>query len=148
MKELNRVEQAWGLPCPWTPGSVAPFSLCGAGSPFELLEQCSPYMSPLKEMYILLPWLPPSAWAGLRGVPAQEERPIIKIRIQPGWGTWVAQSVKHLTLDLGSDFTVCETEPRVGLCADREEPAWDSLSPSLSLSLPCSHSLSLSLSLF
>ena len=29
------------------------------------------------------------------------------------WDAWVAQSVKHLTLDFGSghDLTVCETEP-------------------------------------
>ena len=39
--------------------------------------------------------------------------------------------VGHPTLDFGSghDFTVCETEPRVGLCTDSVEPAWDSLSP-------------------
>ena len=31
------------------------------------------------------------------------------------WGTWVAQSVTHLTLDLSSvhDLTVCEFEPHV-----------------------------------
>ena len=35
------------------------------------------------------------------------------------WGTWVAQSVKHPTLDLssGHDLTVCEFEHRVGLHA-------------------------------
>ena len=59
----------------------------------------------------------------------------------------MAQSVKHLTLDIGSahDLTVCETEPHVGLCSDSMEPAWDSVSLSLSLPLPglCSlpHSL-------
>ena len=44
-------------------------------------------------------------------------------------GAWVAQVVKHLTLDfgLGHDLTVCESEPHIGLCADRVEPAWDSL---------------------
>ena len=33
------------------------------------------------------------------------------------WGTWVAQSVKRLTLDFGSghNLTVHEFEPRVGL---------------------------------
>ena len=32
------------------------------------------------------------------------------------WGTWVAQSVKGLTLDLGSghDVTIHETEPQIG----------------------------------
>ena len=48
---------------------------------------------------------------------------------------WVAQLVKYPTLDLssGHDLMVCEFEPRIGLCADSMEPAWDSLSPSLSL---------------
>ena len=63
------------------------------------------------------------------------------------WGLRVAQSVKRLTLDLGSghDLTVREFEPRVGLCADSAEPAWDSLSLSL---CPSSlvHVLSFSLS--
>ena len=33
------------------------------------------------------------------------------------WGTWVAQSVKRLTLDFspGHDLTVCEFEPHMGL---------------------------------
>ena len=57
---------------------------------------------------------------------------------------WVAQSAKHLTLDFGSghDLTVREMEPRVGLCADSTEPAWESPSPSFSLPLPCSHARS------
>ena len=48
-------------------------------------------------------------------------------------GTWVAQSVKHLTLDFGSghDLTVRGIEPRVGLCADSAEPTWDPLPPPL-----------------
>ena len=64
-------------------------------------------------------------------------------------GTWVAQSVKPLTLGFssGHDLMVCEIEPRVRLCADSTEPAWDSLSPSLSVPswLVCACSLSLSL---
>ena len=58
----------------------------------------------------------------------------------------MAQSVKHLTLDLGSghDLTVGEFEPRVGLWADSAEPAWDSLPLPLSLPPPAT-SLSLSL---
>ena len=58
-----------------------------------------------------------------------------------------AQSVKHLTLAVGSGhgLTVQRFEPRVGLCADSPEPASDSVSPSLSAPPP--HSLSLSLSL-
>ena len=40
-------------------------------------------------------------------------------------GAWVAQSVKHLTLDFGSshNLMVCGIEPCVGLCADSMEPA-------------------------
>ena len=46
----------------------------------------------------------------------------------------MAQLVEHLTLGFGSghDLTVRGFEPHVGLCADSVEPAWDSLSPSLS----------------
>ena len=46
----------------------------------------------------------------------------------------MAQTVKRLTLNfgLGHDLEVHGIEPRVGLCADNAEPAWDSLSPSLS----------------
>ena len=53
---------------------------------------------------------------------------------EPGWGAWVAQSVKYPTLDFGSghDLTVHETEPCIRLCTDSAEPAWDSLSPFLS----------------
>ena len=56
-------------------------------------------------------------------------------------GTWVAQSVKCQTLDFssGHDLTVPEGKPRVRICADSVEPAWDSLSlcpsPAHSLSL-------------
>ena len=60
------------------------------------------------------------------------------------WGAWVAQSAERATLDFGSghDLVVRGIEPLIGLCADSVEPAWDSLSPSLSLRLL--HSLSLS----
>ena len=46
----------------------------------------------------------------------------------------MAQLVKSLTLDfgLGHDGAVSEIEPDVGLCVDSAEPAWDSLSLSLS----------------
>lgn len=46
----------------------------------------------------------------------------------------MAQLVKHLTLDLGSgqDLIFHEFEPRIGLRADSEEPAWDFRSPSCS----------------
>ena len=46
----------------------------------------------------------------------------------------VAQSVKRPTPGFGSghDLMVCEIEPQVGICADSEEAAWDSLSLPLS----------------
>ena len=52
-------------------------------------------------------------------------------------GTWVAQSADHPTLGFssGRDLAVCEIEPRVKLCADSMEPAWDSVSAAFSLSL-------------
>ena len=59
------------------------------------------------------------------------------------WGTWVAQSVKSLTLDFssGHDLTVHGIEPHMG----PGNPAWDSLSPSLSLcnAPACTHAFSL-----
>ena len=60
---------------------------------------------------------------------------------------WMAQSVKHLTLDFGSgrDLTAHEFEPHVGLCADCVKLSCGPLSPSLSLLPPCLCSLSLSL---
>ena len=59
-------------------------------------------------------------------------------------GTWVAQLAKHLTLDFSSDHDsmVCEFKPRIGLCVDSPEPAWDSLSLSLSLCPSSAHGLS------
>ena len=65
-----------------------------------------------------------------------------------GTPTWVAQLVKHLTLDFGSghDLMVHGIKPSTGLQADRAGPAQDTLSPSLSLSLfpspACAFSLS------
>ena len=60
----------------------------------------------------------------------------------------MAQSVKRPTLDFGSgrDLRVHECEPHVRLCADSAEPAWDSLSPSLSAPPPLMLSVFLSLS--
>ena len=54
----------------------------------------------------------------------------------------MAQPVKDSTLDFGldHDLSVGEFKAHVRLCADGAEPAWDFLSPSLSLPLP--HSLS------
>ena len=54
--------------------------------------------------------------------------------------------VKPLTLDFssGHDLTVCEFKPHVRLCADGVQPAWDSLSPSLTAPPPLMLVLSLS----
>ena len=48
--------------------------------------------------------------------------------------------IKPLTsgFDSGHDLIVCEFKPRIGLWADSAEPAWDSLSLSLSFSPPIS----------
>ena len=50
----------------------------------------------------------------------------------------MAQSVKRpaLGVSLGHDLMVCEIKPRVGLCTDSVEPAWESLSLNLSLPFP------------
>ena len=47
---------------------------------------------------------------------------------------WAAHLVKRPALVFGSgyDLTVHGIEPRVGLCADRAEPTWNSLSLPLS----------------
>ena len=47
----------------------------------------------------------------------------------------MAESVKRPDLDFGSDhdLTVHELEPHTGLRTDSTEPAWDFLSPSLSV---------------
>ena len=61
-------------------------------------------------------------------------------------GTWVAQSVKPPPLTSAQvviSRSAGEIESCIGLCADNSEPAWDSLSPSLSAPplLACSLSL-------
>ena len=55
------------------------------------------------------------------------------LKKQNNWDAWVAPSIKHPTLDFGSDhdLMVCGIELHVRLCADSVELAWDSLSPSL-----------------
>ena len=57
----------------------------------------------------------------------------------------MAQMVKHPTLNFGldNDLMVCDFKSCALLCADSAEPAWDSLSPSLSAPSPLSLSLSL-----
>ena len=68
------------------------------------------------------------------------------------WGTWVAQSVKHLTLAWVMISQFVGSSPTSGsvLTAQSLEPASDSVSPSLSAlphSCVCVRALSLSLSL-
>ena len=57
-------------------------------------------------------------------------------------GTCLAQSSWVSDFAQVTISTVHGFEPHAGLCADSTEPASDSLSPSLSLPLPCSHCLS------
>ena len=66
---------------------------------------------------------------------------MIHVKSSNGRAAWVTQSVKLLTLDLGSghDLTVCEFKPCIMLRVDSVEPAWDSLS--LTLPHVCSRSL-------
>ena len=47
------------------------------------------------------------------------------IKVVLAWGTWVAQSVRHPTIDFssGHDLTVCEMEPHIRLCTDSVESA-------------------------
>ena len=61
----------------------------------------------------------------------------------------MAPLVMRLTLDFsaGRDLAVREIEPRVRLCVDGTEPAWDSLSSPLSAPTALTPVLSLSLSL-
>ena len=57
----------------------------------------------------------------------------------------MAQSAECPTVGFnsGHDFTVCDIEALVGLYTDSTEPAWDSVSPSLSAPPLIAHSLSL-----
>ena len=54
----------------------------------------------------------------------------------------VPKCLRVLDFSLGDDLEVHVFEPRVELCTGRAEPAWDSLSPSLSAPAPLSFSLS------
>ena len=58
----------------------------------------------------------------------------IPMRCVPHWGTWVAQSVKHLTFGFGSghDFTVMELKPSLGITFNTES-ASDAFSLSLKI---------------
>ena len=60
---------------------------------------------------------------------------------------WVLQSIEHPTLGFGSghELTVRGIEPHMGLHAVSTGPVWDSLCPSLGLSVSLSLSLCLSL---
>ena len=45
---------------------------------------------------------------------------LLHITYSLSWGTWMAQKVKHPTLDFGSghDLSVCEFEPCARLCGE------------------------------
>ena len=47
----------------------------------------------------------------------------------PGWLSWVSVQLLILAQVMISQFGI---EPYIRVCADSAEPAWDSLSPSLS----------------
>ena len=61
----------------------------------------------------------------------------------------MAQSAEQSTLDIGSshDLPVCEIQPPIRLWAASTEPAWDSLSPSLSPPPPLARTLSLKINI-
>ena len=73
---------------------------------------------------------------------------VLKTRIYKAisWGTWVAQSLKHLTSAQVMILPLVSSSPTLGsvLKAQSLEPASSSVSPSLSL--PLSHSCSVSFS--
>ena len=76
------------------------------------------------------------------------QNPLIVFKSELALGTWVAQSVKHLTLAQVMISWSVSLSPASGsvLTAQSLEPASESVSPSLSLPVPCSCSVSLSLS--
>ena len=58
------------------------------------------------------------------GILSGRQFSIVLTNMESG-GTWVAESVKHPTLDFssGHDLTVHELKPRIRLCVDNAEPA-------------------------
>ena len=89
--------------------------------------------SVLQVSLFLEPLLPPSG---------------LGVNMASNWSAWVAQFVKHLTLDFSSshDLTVGGLKPHFGVYSDSLEPTWDSLSSPLSLCPSPAHALCLSLS--
>ena len=77
----------------------------------------------------------------------EQEIPLGTLKIRKFRGTWVAQSVKRPTSAQVMISRFVSWSPTSGsvLTARSLEPAWDAVSPSLTLPLPCSHSVSLSL---
>ena len=68
----------------------------------------------------------------------------MRARRVASWGTWVAQLLKHLTLDFisGHDLTVVRWNPVSGSVLGME-PAWDALCPSPACILVLSLTLTL-----
>ena len=68
----------------------------------------------------------------------------VSIKMNHDWGTWVAQLVRHPTLAQAMISWFMSSSPALSsvLTTQSLEPASDSVSPSLSLSLPHSRSVS------
>ena len=61
---------------------------------------------------------------------------LCKIQVHSGAPGWLSQlSAPTFGFSSGHDLSVCGFESCVGLCAESTEPAWGTLSPSLSLPL-------------
>ena len=104
--------------------------------PFSGQGRCCPEENTVLHYLLKCLQMPPNASKCLR-----KWSDLVKVENYNVRGTWVAPSVMRPTLDVSSDhdLPVCGIEPRVGLCADTAEPAWDSLSPPA----PSQHALSL-----
>ena len=109
------------------PSSTTPEQRCtGTCLMTGFLRGRALFYLPVSLVYILLPW-PRSSYqcdmteprAGKRWAIAQ-----LPIIFPPYRGTWVAQLVKHPTLNFSSshNFMVREFEPHLRLCADSVEP--------------------------
>ena len=110
---------------------------------WEMLDLSREWAGPLDFWIFLMPPVQRlRIWAALTREAQSLGHPTLGGRVlekEDLWGTWVA-----LVRDSDHDLTVGGFEPSIKLCSDSTEPAWDSLS--LSLSVYPSPSLSFSLS--
>ena len=72
----------------------------------------------------------------------EKKKPTLNIKTHGATG-WLSRLSVQVMISSGHDLTVCELKPHMGLRADGSEPAWDSLSPSLSVPPPAPLALSL-----